>query len=245
MIGSITGPDRAQPLPLYYQIYETLRAQLADGVWAVGEFLPPIPQLAARFSVSIVTIRQALELLRADGLVMSERGRGTSVVEVPATTKPLYLESTVSELIRLYSEDVPELEPLDEGVSIPALSQADFTLCQSYYFMKRAHIRDGMRYCLITLHIREDLFRRHEDDFRQRLALPVLFANGDVKIGRAWQILQIEKADHSVATLLKIPPGDPVARVKRYITDNVNELIYCAEVHYRHDCIQYSMELKI
>ena len=111
--------------------------------------------------------------------------------------------------------------------------------------MKRAHIRNGMRYCLITLHIREDLFRGNEDDFRKRLALPVLFENGDVKIGRAWQILQIEKADHSVATLLKIPPGDPVARVKRYITDSVNELIYCAEVHYRHDCIQYSMELKI
>ena len=164
---------------------------------------------------------------------------------MPATTKPLYLESTVSELIRLYSEDVPELEPLDEGVSMPALSEADFTLCQSYYFIKRAHIRDGMRYCLITLHIREDLFRGNEDDFRKRLALPVLFENGDVKIGRAWQILQIEKADHSVATLLKIPPGDPVARVKRYITDSVNELIYCAEVHYRHDCIQYSMELKI
>ena len=63
MTGSITGPDRAQPLPLYYQIYETLRAQLADGVWAAGEFLPPIPQLAARFSVSIVTIRQAIRLL--------------------------------------------------------------------------------------------------------------------------------------------------------------------------------------
>ena len=85
MTRSITGPDRAQPLPLYYQIYETLRTQLADGVWSAGEFLPPIPQLAARFSVSIVTIRQALELLRADGLVMSERGRGTSGVEVPAT----------------------------------------------------------------------------------------------------------------------------------------------------------------
>ena len=245
MTGSITGPDRAQPLPLYYQIYETLRAELSDGVWAAGEFLPPIPQLAARFSVSIVTIRQALELLRADGLVMSERGRGTSVVEVPPTTKPLYLESTVSELVRLYSEDVPELEPLDEGLSMPALSKADFTLCQSYYFMKRAHIRDGMRYCLITLHIREDLFKRSEDDFRQRLALPVLFENGNVKIGRAWQTLQIGKADHSVANLLKIPPGDPVARVKRYITDSANELIYCADVHYRHDCIQYSMELKI
>ena len=237
--------DRAQPLPLYYQVYEILRAQLADGVWKAGDFLPPIPDLAARFSVSVVTIRQALDLLREDGLVLSERGRGTSVLADRADTGPLHLESTVSDLIRLYADDSPEQEPLDEGVGMPALSGAEFTLCQSYYFMKRAHIRDGMRYCLITLHIDEELFRRNETDFRQRLALPVLFENMDLKIGRAWQTLQIEKADHVVATALKVPPGDPVARVKRYITDNANRLVYCAEVHYRHDCIHYRMELKI
>ncbi|NBR02826.1 MAG: GntR family transcriptional regulator [Alphaproteobacteria bacterium] len=237
--------DRAQPLPLYYQVYEILRAQLADGVWKAGDFLPPIPDLAARFSVSVVTIRQALDLLREDGLVLSERGRGTSVLADRADTGPLHLESTVSDLIRLYADDSPEQEPLDEGVGMPALSGAEFTLCQSYYFMKRAHIRDGMRYCLITLHIDEELFRRNETDFRQRLALPVLFENMDLKIGRAWQTLQIEKADHVVATALKVLPGDPVARVKRYITDNANRLVYCAEVHYRHDCIQYRMELKI
>ena len=237
--------DRAQPLPLYYQVYEILRAQLADGVWKAGDFLPPIPDLAARFSVSVVTIRQALDLLREDGLVLSERGRGTSVLADRADTGPLHLESTVSDLIRLYADDSPEQEPLDEGVGMPALSGAEFTLCQSYYFMKRAHIRDSMRYCLITLHIDEELFRRNETDFRQRLALPVLFENMDLKIGRAWQTLQIEKADHVVATALKVPPGDPVARVKRYITDNANRLVYCAEVHYRHDCIQYRMELKI
>ena len=128
---------------------------------------------------------------------------------------------------------------------MPALSRADFTLCHSYYFMKRAHIRHGMRYCLITLHIEEELFRANESDFRQRLALPVLFENMDLKIGRAWQTLQIAKADHIVATALKVPLGDPVARVKRYITDNANRLIYCAEVQYRHDCIQYRMELRI
>jgi len=237
--------DRAQPLPLYYQVYEILRAQLADGVWKAGDFLPPIPDLAARFSVSVVTIRQALDLLREDGLVLSERGRGTSVLADRADTGPLHLESTVSDLIRLYADDSPEQEPLDEGVGMPALSGAEFTLCQSYYFMKRAHIRDGMRYCLITIHIDEELFRRNETDFRQRLALPVLFENMDLKIGRAWQTLQIEKADHVVATALKVLPGDPVARVKRYITDNANRLVYCAEVHYRHDCIQYRMELKI
>ena len=237
--------NRAKPMPLYYQVYEILRAQLADGFWKAGDFLPPIPDLASRFSVSVVTIRQALDLLREDGLVLSERGRGTSVLANRTDSGPLHLESTVSDLIRLYADDSPEQEPLDEGVVMPALSRADFTLCHSYYFMKRAHIRHGMRYCLITLHIEEELFRANESDFRQRLALPVLFENMDLKIGRAWQTLQIAKADHIVATALKVPLGDPVARVKRYITDNANRLIYCAEVQYRHDCIQYRMELRI
>ena len=245
MTGAAALLDRAQPLPLYYQVYEILRAQLADGVWKAGDFLPPIPELAGRFSVSVVTIRQALDLLREDGLVLSERGRGTSVLAGRADTGPLHIESTVSDLIRLYADDSPEQEPLDEGVAIPTLSGEEFTLCQSYYFMKRAHIRDGMRYCLVTLHIEEELFRRNETDFRQRLILPVLFENMNLKIGRAWQTLQIEKADHLVAPALKVPLGDPVARVKRFITNNANRLIYCAEVHYRHDCIQYRMELKI
>ncbi len=237
--------DRTQPLPLYYQTYEVLRSQLANGIWKAGDFLPPIPDLASRFSVSVVTIRQALDLLRQDGLVRSERGRGTSVLAGKVGVRPLDLKSKVSDLIRLYEDDSPEQEPLDEGVAMPALSESDFNLCNSYFFIKRAHVRDGMRYCLITLHIEEELFRRHEMDFRQRLALPVLFESVDLKIGRVWQTLTIEKADHIVAASLKILPGDPVARVKRYITDSSNSLIYFAEAYNRHDCVHYRMELKI
>ena len=237
--------DRTQPLPLYYQTYEVLRSQLANGIWKVGDFLPPIPDLASRFSVSVVTIRQALDLLRQDGLVRSERGRGTSVLAGKVGARPLDLKSKVSDLIRLYEDDSPEQEPLDEGVAMPALSESDFNLCKSYFFIKRAHVRDGMRYCLITLHIEEELFRRNEADFRQRLALPVLFESVDLKIGRVWQTLTIEKADHMVAASLKILPGDPIARVKRYITDSSNSLIYFAEAYNRHDCVQYRMELKV
>ncbi|MDB2324575.1 GntR family transcriptional regulator [Alphaproteobacteria bacterium] len=36
----------------------------------------PLPELAIRFGVSIVTIRQAIEMLSKDGLVVSQRGRG-------------------------------------------------------------------------------------------------------------------------------------------------------------------------
>ena len=245
MTKTHAGLDRNQPLPLYFQVYQTLRSQLMDGIWTAGDLLPPLPELAKRFNVSIVTIRQAIDLLSKDGLVVSQRGRGTSVTAKQTQNKPLHLESTFGELLKLYEDDSPELEPLDEGISSPLLPAIDVVIPPSFYYISRAHVRDKIRYCLITLYLEEGLFRENEDAFRNQLALPVLFAIDGLELGRAWQTLQIEKADHRVANFLNIQLGDPIARVRRYITDKNDKLIYCADVHYRHDCIQYMMELNI
>ena len=104
-------------------------------------------------------------------------------------------------------------------------------------------IRDS--YCLITLFLAESIFRNNENEFRNNLALPVLFSLVNIDIKRAWQSLKLEKADHSTSTVLKLPSGDPIAHVTRYITNTRNELVYFADVRYRADAIQYNMELKI
>src|SRR5262249_57906050 len=56
-----------------------------------GEKLPPESDLAARFGVSTVTLREALTILREQGLVSTRRGRrGGSFAHAPADpTEPL------------------------------------------------------------------------------------------------------------------------------------------------------------
>ena len=235
----------AGPLPLYYQLYETLRSQILDGAWANGDFLPPIPVLALDFSVATVTVRQALALLQKDGLVHSQRGRGTVITSSFLPSQPLQLESTVTKILDLYAEDSPEVDPIDEGVSMPPVGTDDINLLPSYFFIKRAHIRNGERYCLITFFLAETIFRKNENEFRNNLALPILFSLDDIGIARAWQSLRLEKADKSTSTILKLPASDPIAHVKRYITNAQNNLVYFADVRYRADAIQYNMELKI
>ena len=46
----------AGPLPLYYQLYETLRSQILDGIWTNGDFFPPITVLASEFNMATVTV---------------------------------------------------------------------------------------------------------------------------------------------------------------------------------------------
>jgi len=63
------------PLPKYHQIYLVLREQLDEGRFADG--LPGELALMQQFAVARVTVRRALELLAAEGLIAREPGRGT------------------------------------------------------------------------------------------------------------------------------------------------------------------------
>ena len=73
--------DRASFVPLYYQLQEVLKEQIESGVWKPGDALPSEPQLASRFGVSRVVVRQALAILADDRQVVRERGRGTFVAQ--------------------------------------------------------------------------------------------------------------------------------------------------------------------
>jgi DNA-binding GntR family transcriptional regulator len=71
-------PDRAH----YRLIADQLRTRIADRILPVGEFLPSEARLRAEFGVSQATIRKALDLLRAEGLVVREPRAGTRVVDL-------------------------------------------------------------------------------------------------------------------------------------------------------------------
>jgi GntR family phosphonate transport system transcriptional regulator len=66
-------------LPVYVQIAEELRQHIHQGVYQVGDKLPTELQLAERFDVNRHTLRQAIALLKQEGLLRVDQGRGTFV----------------------------------------------------------------------------------------------------------------------------------------------------------------------
>ena len=69
--------------PKYLQVADTLRQEIADGIFRDGQTLMTEEELRLRFDVSRQTIRQAIALLEADGLVDRRRGSGTYVRHGP------------------------------------------------------------------------------------------------------------------------------------------------------------------
>ena len=66
-------------VPRYQQIAEALRQRIRDGRLAAGDRLDTQRRLAAEFGVTLMTLRQALEGLEREGLIVRRHGLGTFV----------------------------------------------------------------------------------------------------------------------------------------------------------------------
>lgn len=73
----------SNPTPLWRQVRDELAAEVSRGRYAPGDLLPTEQRLGERFGVHRHTIRRALQELREMGLVRTEQGRGSVVLEQP------------------------------------------------------------------------------------------------------------------------------------------------------------------
>lgn len=71
--------DRRSGVPAFRQVAADLRQKIAAGDYAPGEQLPSERELVDTYGVSRPTVRDAVNVLRAEGLVTSEHGRGVFV----------------------------------------------------------------------------------------------------------------------------------------------------------------------
>jgi GntR family transcriptional regulator len=75
--------DRADDKPPYRQIASMLRDSIISRQLDAGGRLPSEAELIEHFGVARMTVRQAVQELRAEGLVTSEHGRGVFVRPAP------------------------------------------------------------------------------------------------------------------------------------------------------------------
>ncbi len=73
--------DRDSVIPIYMQIYNSIRAMILSGAMPAGYKLPPERKLAQRLEVNRSTVLNAYRELKAIGLIESHIGQGTIAVD--------------------------------------------------------------------------------------------------------------------------------------------------------------------
>lgn len=129
--------------PLYRQVVQSLRGDILRGAYRVGSQLPTEEELTARFSVSRHTVREALRQLRADGLVSSRQGSGTTVMPPqPSTPFNVHRVASIDELIAYAAESRYVVEHSDI-VTSEEVATADLQLPAGRSWLRLRGIRLG------------------------------------------------------------------------------------------------------
>ncbi len=75
--------DRSDTTPLHDQVAAEIRRAIAEGEAGPGDRLPLAKDMAAVLGVNKNTVLRALHLLRDEGLLDFQRGRGITVAGTP------------------------------------------------------------------------------------------------------------------------------------------------------------------
>lgn len=78
--------DHDSPIPIYHQLKTLIREKIEQGVWRPGDRIPTEQKLCQMYHISRTPVRQALNELEFEGLIVRRPGQGTYVSERTAVT---------------------------------------------------------------------------------------------------------------------------------------------------------------
>ena len=224
-------PNKSSPIPMFYQIANSLREEIYRGVYIPRELLPSENDLAIRYGVSRVTIRHALLELEQNQFIYREKGKGTFVAPLPykgflgfgsfSQKCRLLGHTPTSKVIRF--EEVPTIP--DEFEEIFILLK-ELEGCGSFYLLERVRMMDGIPSVVEQNYLPKWLYPGLDKfDLETHSLYSLMEEQWNVVPAKADQFFSVGIADHSMAKLLQLEPGEPLLLVSNLAKSAKNEII--------------------
>ena len=105
------------PVPLYQQIVQQVRAKVLTGELKAGDPLPSMRQLASQLIASVITTKRAYSELEAEGLIVTRAGLGTFVADLDAETVTRLKKEVVMGHLDERVRVARQLELVDEEIN--------------------------------------------------------------------------------------------------------------------------------
>lgn len=217
----MTASPAPQPdlrLPLYQRLRDEIAHQIARNVWRSGEPIPTEAELAASHGVAVGTVRKAIDLLVADGLVERQQGRGT-FVRRPRFDRSLFRffrhlgpdgRQAVPEGRILGRETRPAPGAVRDALGLGARAEA--------IHLRRVRLFDGRPILSEEIWLPADRFAALLDTSLEEigdLLYPAYERLCGEIVARAEETLTVASAQAADTGDLGIPEGTPVVAVER------------------------------
>jgi GntR family transcriptional regulator len=234
--------DHKSPVPLHIQAEELLRTMINDPEHSSGKFLPNEVELAKQLAISQSTLRQALNKLVYEGLLIRKKGIGTKVAENTISSKSKNWLSFTQEMnargivIKNFELHVTWVAPEEKIANF-------FDISTSKKVLKLERLRGKVEgpfvYFISYFHPRVGL--SGDEDFKRPL-YDILEKDHLVVATLSKEEIAAIAADKLIAGKLEVEPGSPILFRKRFVYDQGERPIEYNLGYYRADSFIYTVE---
>lgn len=235
--------DRNSPIPLYFQIAENLKQAIEEGALKPGERLDNELDLAERLGVSRPTVRQAVQRLVEQGLVVRRRGLGTVVV-APRILRSVALTSLYDDLLANRRHPATtvlaarEIQADDELASVLALPAGAAVLS-----VERLRLADGTPLAIMHNYLPAGLLKGRPEDVLEQTGLYQLLRGQGVELHAGEQVIGARHATAHEAKLLQAPRTATVLTMTRTTFDATGRPVEHGSHAYLADRYSFKMTL--
>lgn len=236
---------RRDAVPLYHQIFLTLRDEIVNGSRALGSAMPTEFELAAEYSVSRITARRALDELAEKGFVERKRRTGTRVI-FRGHTVPIdaNLEQAVESLLAFgRNTKVRVLEVLEEPADASAASALGLGEGSAIIVARRLRYLDDAPLGHVVSQVPLRFAGNVTAEGLSATPILALLRDGGNRIGGGHQTISALAADPALAAALATEQRAVVLQVERIVTNTDGVPILRTIAQYRGDRYRLSLDL--
>lgn len=235
--------DKDSPIPIYVQLYEGMTALIVSGSLQPGDALPSETDFSRHFSISPMTVRQAMSELVNQGYIRRERGRGTFVA-------PRQLDHPLDRMVG-FSEDMQSRQLVPGAKlllleTIPAPEHiakiAGLPLETPLLRLKRVRYANDEAVGIHDAYLYNIQISRK--DLQKTPSLYVLLAQRGITLAEGIDTIDAVPASEEAAALLAVAPNAPLLQTTRISWDSENRFIEYVVAQYRADLYHYRIHLR-
>jgi len=211
--------DRSSPIPLYFQISENLKRAIEDGTLRPGDHLDNELDLTERLGVSRPTVRQAVQRLVEQGLVIRKRGLGT-VVQPPRILRSVALTSLYDDLMASHRHPETTVLSVAEDKADPEVAAA-LALPEGapVLSLERLRLADGTPLALMRNFLPAGILEAQPEAALAKSGLYELLRQRGIQMHAGEQVIGARQATAQEAGLLQAPRGATVLTMIRTSSD--------------------------
>jgi len=208
-------------IPYYQQVIEQIRALVKAGTLREGEVFLSEGEIAAELGISKMPVRQAFLKLRAEGLLVIEKGKRPVVGSSQVPWNFQQLRGFSEEMRRRGLKPSAKLLGLKRVPAEPDIAQAlHIAPATAVFALRRLRYVDRQPVALVTSYLPVALFPDLEEQDLEKSSLYTLFEKVyRRKLSWAEEEIGATIATEEVARILETSPGKPLLFVRETTFD--------------------------